>query len=189
MVWSIYVVFNKHIQIWFLHCALTSDVVREKKSSQSQISYSALVRCCHLMSQFLSIRCSVKSVMLPGDSSLRRSDWVCGGVPYVFYRRRADQLWPSAAMPAKLQRSALSVNKHTTFSTNKNLIRLWVIYAANSHISFPSPTLSFIPAFLFCKSFPLQPFFFFFRTDYMIPQTFTVTSEHSVGWAGGMAQW
>jgi len=28
--------------------------------------------------------------------------------------------------------------------------------------------------FLFCKSFPLQPFFFFFRTDYMIPQTFTV---------------
>jgi len=32
--------------------------------------------------------------------------------------------------------------------------------------------------FLFCKSFPLQPFLFFFRTDYMIPQTFTVTSEH-----------
>ena len=31
---------------------------------------------------------------------------------------------------------------------------------------------------LFCKSFPLQPFFFFFRTDYMIPQTFTATSEH-----------
>ena len=31
---------------------------------------------------------------------------------------------------------------------------------------------------LFCKSFPSQPFFFFFRTDYMIAQTFTVTSEH-----------
>ena len=50
-------------------------------------------------------------------------------------------------------------------------------------LSFPSPTLSFIPdlgpkTFLFCKSFPLQPFFFFFRTDYMIPQTFTVTYEH-----------
>ena len=48
-------------------------------------------------------------------------------------------------------------------------------------ISFPSPTHSFIPGlktFLFCKFFSLQPFFFFFRTDYMIPQTFTVTSEH-----------
>jgi len=32
--------------------------------------------------------------------------------------------------------------------------------------------------FLFCKSFPLQPFFFFFMTSYMIPQTFTVTSEY-----------
>jgi len=32
--------------------------------------------------------------------------------------------------------------------------------------------------FLFYKSFPLQPFFFFFRTDYVIPQTFSVTSEH-----------
>ena len=47
-------------------------------------------------------------------------------------------------------------------------------------ISFPSPSLSFIPhlKLFFCKSFPLQPFFFFFRTDYKIPQTFTVTSEH-----------
>ena len=38
-------------------------------------------------------------------------------------------------------------------------------------ISIPSPTHSFIPSFfipnLFCKSFPLQPFLFFFRTDYM----------------------
>ena len=36
-----------------------------------------------------------------------------------------------------------------------------------------------LKTFLFCKSFPLQPFFFFFRTDYMyvIPQTFTVTSD------------
>ena len=47
-------------------------------------------------------------------------------------------------------------------------------------ISFPSPTLfhSRLKTVLFCKSFPLQPFFFFFRTDYMIPQTFTVTSEY-----------
>jgi len=35
-----------------------------------------------------------------------------------------------------------------------------------------------VNTFLFCKAFLLQPFFFFFRTDYMIPQTFTVTSEH-----------
>jgi len=47
-------------------------------------------------------------------------------------------------------------------------------------ISFPSPTLSFIPDLkpFFRKSFSQQPFFFFFRTDYMIPQTFTVTPEH-----------
>jgi len=43
-------------------------------------------------------------------------------------------------------------------------------------ISFSSPTLfhSSLKTFFFCKSFPLQPFFFFFSTDYMIPQTFTV---------------
>ena len=41
-----------------------------------------------------------------------------------------------------------------------------------------SATYFILKTFLFCKSFPLQPFFFFFRTDYMIPQTFTVTSEH-----------
>ena len=37
-----------------------------------------------------------------------------------------------------------------------------------------------LKTFLFCKFFPMQPFFFFFRTDLacMIPQTFTVTSEH-----------
>jgi len=45
-------------------------------------------------------------------------------------------------------------------------------------ISFSSPTLfhSRLKTF-FCKSFPLQPLFFFFRTNYMIPQTFTVTSS------------
>ena len=42
-------------------------------------------------------------------------------------------------------------------------------------ISFPSPTHSFIPdsmTFLFCKSFPLQPFLFFFSTDYMASPDF-----------------
>ena len=39
-------------------------------------------------------------------------------------------------------------------------------------ISFPSASHFFIPGFrlktfLFCKSFPPQPFLFFFRTDYM----------------------
>jgi len=56
----------------------------------------------------------------------------------------------------------------------------------NNNISFPLHTLSFIPDLKppfsanpsYCKSFLLQPFFFFFRTDYMIPQTFTVTAEH-----------
>jgi len=37
--------------------------------------------------------------------------------------------------------------------------------------------LSQAETFFFCKSFPLQPFFFFFSTDYIIPQTFTVTSS------------
>jgi len=45
-------------------------------------------------------------------------------------------------------------------------------------ISLSSPTLTFIPDLK--PSFsanPSQPFFFFFRTDYMIPQTSTVTSS------------
>ena len=36
-----------------------------------------------------------------------------------------------------------------------------------------------LKTFFFYKSFSLQPFFFFFRTDYMIPQTSTVTSNIS----------
>jgi len=47
-------------------------------------------------------------------------------------------------------------------------------------ISFPSPTLSFIPDVK--PSFSANPshcsLSFFSRTDYMTPQTFTVTSEH-----------
>ena len=45
-------------------------------------------------------------------------------------------------------------------------------------ISFPSPTLSFIPGLPFLLIFPTAAFLFFFRTDYMIPQTFTGTSEN-----------
>jgi len=37
-----------------------------------------------------------------------------------------------------------------------------------------------LKTFFFCKSFPPQPFFFFFRTDYMIPQTFTVTLSSNI---------
>ena len=55
------------------------------------------------------------------------------------------------------------------------------IYAANSytlllvfhHLLFHSR----LKTFLFCESFPLQPFLFFFGADNMIPQTFTVTSS------------
>jgi len=37
---------------------------------------------------------------------------------------------------------------------------------------------SWLKTFFFCKSFPPQSFFFFFRSDYMdSPQTFAVTSE------------
>jgi len=62
-----------------------------------------------------------------------------------------------------------------------------VIYAANSYTYYyyqffitHSLFHSRLKTFLFCKSFPLQRFFFFFTTDYMIPQTFTVTSSISV---------
>jgi len=46
--------------------------------------------------------------------------------------------------------------------------------------AFSTPSLFYcrLKTFLFCKSFPPQPFLFFFRTNYMIPQTFTVTSKH-----------
>ena len=55
----------------------------------------------------------------------------------------------------------------------KNLIWSFMPLAATSpSLSFQTQNLLF-----FCKSFPLQPFFFFFRTDYIIPQTFTVTSS------------
>jgi len=63
-----------------------------------------------------------------------------------------------------------------------------VIYARNSytyyyfyHQFFITHSLfhSILKTFFFCKSFPLQPFLFF-RTDYMISQTFTVTSNISV---------
>jgi len=47
-------------------------------------------------------------------------------------------------------------------------------------ISFPPPSHSFIPGLK--PSFSANPshcsFSFCFRTDYMIPQTFSVTSEH-----------
>jgi len=48
-------------------------------------------------------------------------------------------------------------------------------------ISFPSPTLSLSLSFQTLKNLPfwqILPTAAFFRTDYMIPQTFTVTSEH-----------
>ena len=58
-----------------------------------------------------------------------------------------------------------------------------VIYASSSYTYYyyffitHSLFHSRLKTFFFCKSFPLQPFFFFFRTDYIIPQTFTVTSS------------
>ena len=53
------------------------------------------------------------------------------------------------------------------------------IYAANGQFTITHSLFhSRLKTSLFCKSFPLQPFLSFFRTDYMIPQNFTVTSEH-----------
>ena len=39
------------------------------------------------------------------------------------------------------------------------------------------PACKILKTFFFCKSFPLQPFFFFLSTDNIIPQTFTVVSS------------
>ena len=58
--------------------------------------------------------------------------------------------------------------------TKSNFVIVFVTFIRIIIISFHSG----LKTFLFCKSFPLQPFLFFFRTDHMIPQTFTVTSEH-----------
>ena len=61
-----------------------------------------------------------------------------------------------------------------------------VIYATNSYIYYyyffitHSLFHSRLKTCFFCKSFPLLPFYFFFRTDYMILQTFTVISSISV---------
>jgi len=64
---------------------------------------------------------------------------------------------------------------------NNSVASYTVIYADNSHTYYNlfSFTHSLFHSRLKTwKSFPLQPFLFFFSTDYMIPQTFTVTSEH-----------
>ena len=54
------------------------------------------------------------------------------------------------------------------------IVSMTVISLTATHSLFHSR----LKTLLFCKSFPPQPFFFFFRTDYMIPLTFTVTSGH-----------
>ena len=54
------------------------------------------------------------------------------------------------------------------------IVSMTVISLTATHSLFHSR----LKTLLFCKSFPPQPFFFFFGTDYMIPLTFTVTSGH-----------
>jgi len=49
-----------------------------------------------------------------------------------------------------------------------------------SAMKMTSPFPHIIKTFLSCKSFPLQPFFFFFRTDYMIPQILLLLLSISV---------
>ena len=95
----------------------------------------------------------------------------------------------------RLSRALCTPGQHTAKRRIKctrqprSLHQRWIvhqcsIYPANSHTYYYQFSIthslfrSRLKTFLFCKSFPLQPFLFFFRTDYMIPQTFTVTSEH-----------
>jgi len=54
-----------------------------------------------------------------------------------------------------------SGEKHSTVES------YMVVYAANSHTYYYSLFHSRLKTFLFCKSFPPQPFLFFSRTDYM----------------------
>ena len=81
-----------------------------------------------------------------------------------FQCRRAGRKWP------------YKILKHLTVESYTAIYALAVILII---INLPHSLFhSRLKTFIFCKSFPLQPLFFFFRTDYVIPQTFTVTSEH-----------
>ena len=127
-------------------------------AASSSAENSSLSRSCAVVERTSRIDGATSS----GFTSIRRF--------FSGSRQLRSRLWASAR-----RRTHLTVESYM------------VIYAANSYtyiISFPSPTLSFIQDFkktsFSVNPFPLQPFFFFFRTDYMIPQTFTVTSSMSV---------
>ena len=62
------------------------------------------------------------------------------------------------------------------FSASRKMHRLM---NCKFHLTFTMSQLRSVCPSFFCKSFPLQPFFFFIRTDYTIPQTFTVTHTHA----------
>ena len=93
------------------------------------------------------------AVMLPGE---RRASQPA--VPDVSGRNRRQHLVPASRLDA-LQRNRLLVRRHQSVGHGDARLFAW---PSARHI---------------CKSFPLQPFFFFFSTDYIIPQTFTVTSS------------
>ena len=44
--------------------------------------------------------------MHPGDSSLRRSESVCGGVPYVFLPAAAAARWPAVTVGGGASKTA-----------------------------------------------------------------------------------
>ena len=79
-------------------------------------------------------------------------------------------------------RSAFASSRHNSVpsrSLRRSFIPLTVTLIII--ISFSSPALSFVPhskPSFSANPFPLQPFFFFFRTDYTIPRTFTASFEH-----------
>ena len=105
--------------------------------------------------------------------------------------------------PQALQVSAVLSGPHRLHSISQLSTHVSAAYREKEDAKLMAVSLSFMPltvtlisyyyqffithslfhsrlkTFFFCKSFPLQPLFFFFRTDYMIPQTFTVTCNIS----------
>ena len=75
--------------------------------------------------------------------------------------------WVAYSKSAHAEQTQRYTVKQGAYYCNKKIVMLLTVILII--ISFPSPTHSHsrLKSFLFCKSFPLQPFLFFFRTDYM----------------------
>ena len=101
------------------------------------------------------------------------STW-CGKIVRRFYWHA---LWHPVGTRHKHTSSIYDApvcGRYTSIINDNTLTELTMSLTAT--LSFSSPTLSFIPVLKpsFLQILPTAAFLFFFRTDYMIPQTLTV---------------